>query len=87
MDVDSFKNLEKTLSLTLKKNRKKIEKLSLKIENQISNIDQSYFSYGTLPKFLNIQSLDLKKIKTEQVLKRFENNTILKKREFIQMKV
>ena len=80
MDVDSFKNLEKTLSLTLKKNRKKIEKLSLKIENQISGIDQSYFSYGTLPKFLNqIQSLDLKKIKTEQVLKRLENNTILKK--------
>ena len=80
MDVDSFKNLEKTLSLTLKKNRKKIEKLSLKIENQISGIDQSYFSYGTLPKFLNqTQSLDLKKIKTEQVLKRLENNTILKK--------
>ena len=80
MDVDSFKNLEKTLSLTLKKNRKKIEKLSLKIENQISGIDQSYFSYGTLPKFLHqTQSLDLKKIKTEQVLKRLENNTILKK--------
>ena len=80
MDVDSFKNLEKTLSLILKKNRKKIEKLSLKIENQISGIDQSYFSYGTLPKFLNqTQSLDLKKIKTEQVLKRLENNTILKK--------
>ena len=80
MDVNSFKNLEKTLSLTLKKNRKKIEKLSLKIENQISVIDQSYFSYGTLPKFLHqTQSLDLKKIKTEQVLKRLENNTILKK--------
>ena len=80
IDVDSFKNLEKTLSLTLKQNRKKIEKLSLKIENQISGIDQSYFSYGTLPKFLHqTQSLDLKKIKTEQVLKRLENNTILKK--------
>ena len=80
MDIDSFKNLEKTLSLTLKQNRKKIEKLSLKIENQISGIDQSYFSYGTLPKFLHqTQSLDLKKIKTEQVLKRLENNTILKK--------
>ena len=80
MDKDSFNAVKKALQSRLSKNSKRIKKISLEIEDKISTIDQSSFSYNALPKMLKqIQSIDLKKINTDQVLKRLENKTILKK--------
>ena len=80
MDEDSFNEAKKTLKLILSENLKTIQKISSKIENQITSIDQSSFSYNALPKLLKqIQSIDLKKVNTDQVLKRLDNNTLIKK--------
>ena len=80
MDEDSFNNIRKVLKLRLKENLKTIQKISLNIEDKISIIDQSSFSFNALPKLLKqIQSFDLKKLNMDQVLKRLENNTLIKK--------
>ena len=80
MDEDSFNEMKKVLQSRLSKNLKTIRKISLKIEDKISSIDQSSFSYNALPKLLRqIQSFDLKKVNTDQVLKRLDNNTLIKK--------
>tara|TARA_X000000368_G_scaffold4233_1_gene3212 strand:+ start:33 stop:3080 length:3048 start_codon:yes stop_codon:yes gene_type:complete len=80
MDEHSFNVVKKALKSRLSKNLKIIQKISSHIENQISIIDQSSFSYNALPKLLKqIQSIDLKKVNTDQVLKRLDNNTLIKK--------
>ena len=80
MDKESFNDMKKVLQSRLTKNLKTIQKISLKIEDKISSIDESSFSFNALPKLLKqIQSFDLKKVNTEQVLKRLDNNTLIKK--------
>ena len=80
LDKESFKNLNKTLQKTLGKISKKLKGIGLKIENKISNIDQSSFSYNALPKLLSdIQLIDIYNVKTDQVFKRLKNNTLIKK--------
>tara|TARA_B100000945_G_scaffold321297_1_gene335082 strand:+ start:1020 stop:4067 length:3048 start_codon:yes stop_codon:yes gene_type:complete len=80
MDKKSFNDMKKVLQSRLSKNLKTIQKISLKIEDKISSIDQSSFSFNALPKLLKqIQSFDLKKVNTDQVLKRLDNNTLIKK--------
>ena len=80
MDKESFNDMKKVLQSRLSKNLKTIQKISLKIEDKISSIDQSSFSFNALPKLLKqIQSFDLKKVSTDQVLKRLDNNTLIKK--------
>ena len=80
MDQNSFNALEKTLKSRLKNTQKRIKIISSNIGNQTSNLDQSAFSYGALPKLLKeVQVLEINKIKTDQVAKRIENHTLLKK--------
>ena len=80
MDKESFNDMKKVLQSRLSKNLKTIQKISLKIEDKTSRIDQSSFSFNALPKLLKqIQSFDLKKANTDQVLKRLDNNTLIKK--------
>ncbi len=80
MDKESFNDMKKVLQSTLSKNLKTIQKISLNIEDKISSIDQSSFSFNALPKLLKqIQSFDLKNVNTDQVLKRLDNNTLIKK--------
>ena len=80
LDEESFKHLYKTLKKTLVKISKKLKEIALKIENKISSIDQSSFSYNALPKLLTeIQLADITNIKTDQVFKRLKNGTIIKK--------
>ena len=80
MDKDSFNEMKKVLQSRLNKNLKTIQKISLDIEHRVSSIDQSSFSFNTLPKLLKqIQSFDLKKVNTDKVLKRLDNNTLIKK--------
>ena len=80
MDKDSFNDMKKVLQSRLNKNLKTIQKISLDIEHRVSSIDQSSFSFNTLPKLLKqIQSFDLKKVNTDKVLKRLDNNTLIKK--------
>ena len=80
LDKESFKNLNRTLQKTLGKISKKLKGIGLKIENKISNIDQSSFSYNALPKLLSdIQLIDIYNVKTDQVFKRLKNNTLIKK--------
>mgnify|MGYP003310083970 CR=1 FL=1 len=62
MDKESFNDMKKVLQSRLNKNLKTIQKISLRIEDKISSIDQSSFSFNALPKLLKqIQSFDLKK--------------------------
>ena len=85
MDKESFNDMKKVLQSRLNKNLKTIQKISLNIEDKISSIDQSSFSFNALPKLLKqIQSFDLKKVNTDQVLKRLDNNTLIKKANQIQ---
>ena len=80
MDKHSFNEMKKVLQSRLNKNLKTIQKISLDIEHRVSSIDQSSFSFNALPKLLKqIQSFDLKKVNTDQVLKRLDNNTLIKK--------
>ncbi len=80
LDEESFKNLNRMLQKTLGKLSKKLKAIGLKIENKISIIDQSSFSYNALPKLLlDIQLTDIYNIKTDQVFKRLKNNTLIKK--------
>ena len=80
MHKESFNDMKKVLQSRLSKNLKTIQKISLNIEDKISSIDQSSFSFNALPKLLKqIQSFDLKKVNTDQVLKRLDNNTLIKK--------
>ncbi len=80
LDEESFKNLNKILQKTLGKISKKLKGIGSKIENKISNIDQSSFSYNALPKLLSdIQLVDIYNVKTDQVSKRLKNSTLIKK--------
>ena len=80
MDKESFNDMKKVLQSRLSTNLKTIQKISLNIEDKISSIDQSSFSFNALPKLLKqIQSFDLKNVNTDQVLKRLDNNTLIKK--------
>lgn len=80
MDKDSFNEIKKVLQSRLNKNLKTIQKTSLDIEYKISSIDQSSFSFSALPKLLKqIRSINLKNVNTDKVLKRLDNNTLIKK--------
>tara|TARA_B100000886_G_scaffold108059_1_gene72224 strand:+ start:182 stop:3226 length:3045 start_codon:yes stop_codon:yes gene_type:complete len=80
LDEESIKYIHKTLQETLIKISKKLKVIALKIENKISSIDQSSFSYNALPNLLKeIQLADINNIKTDQVFKRLKKRTLIKK--------
>ena len=80
MDNDSFNSLENNLSSSIKKGTEKIKKIGAQIEEIIIDIDKSFFSYSALPKLLDeIKSIEIKKTNPNPVLKRLENNSLLKK--------
>ena len=80
LDEKSIKYLHKTLQETLIIISKKLKKIALKIENKISSIDQSSFSYNALPNLLKeIKLTDIHNIKTEKVFKSLKNSNLIKK--------
>ena len=64
----------------IKKGTEKIKNIGSQIEEIIIDIDKSFFSYSALPKLLDeIKSVEIKKTNPKSVLKRLENNSLLKK--------